>query len=1254
LFFNDKFITGKRLLFLLTTAAKIRLWLALLCAAFLLTGIIVQWTFTPKVDLTQTAAVLEKNLHDKESYVKQLADKDHIDRLKRLASDNKDAINFIEEVTLDRRIMAYTYVNDQLSFWSSVKVIPKITGYKEGAQFIRLTNGYYEVIKKTDGSFSALFFIPVKIIYPFENRYLRNNIDRDLLDDDNIDIADFADKAIYDIHNIDGKYIFSIELKPDSVNLRYYDLQITLWLLSFLTLCVLVHNICNLIARRVGVGAAVAALLLFLGVVRFINLYYGWPVVSHFQLFSPQLYHYNSIFPSLGDFCLNIFAACWLASFLYHNRHRLLKNPLGKQASYAVMVVYSLVLIALATLLLRLFYSLVLTSNISFDVTNVFNLSGYSFIGVLILCFSFMLYYLLNDTFLVLARRLDIPASHKVLILLGFMSAATLYTILQRDTSLFYILVGVFTAIRVFPIWHGDGKLTPPAFLGLLATCSLISAIKLNHFQELKEHNVRKALVQKLVVADDPDADISFRNIEKQIINDSFLLKYFRDSSRNNQYLKTRFQKLYFDGYLSKYDFQIYAFDDKGQLLTGDKNYDLNVFKDLVAYSSLKVSNYFYRETEAFGFQRYFAILPIFQQDNYRGTIVVWLQAKPLVNNLSFPELLVPGDVKNNDDYANYSYAYYDDGHLVNKAGPYAYNLRNYDLTGLPKRYLFKQNKADNYKWYKPFEHYSHLIYELNSRNVIIVTHQEDPLAQSVTSLTFFFVTLLTFSMVIIFITWSWARIRIFNIKNQRIRLSFRINLDKILYRSRIQFSVIITVVITLLLVGAITFQTISTQYREQQDDMIREKLRRIAEVFENGLQKNLYTTTQAGSVKFNEFADTYNADLTLYNLDGVVLLTTQPKLYDYSILMRKMNARAYITMRRMQRSEFLNDEKLGSLNYKSAYIPIKNIKQQTIAFLQLPYFANATDHNNRIGSLLNAMINIYALVFIAIGLVAVIIARQITSPLTFIQYNLSKTIYGRKNEPIVWHRDDEIGALVKEYNKMIAELENSAAKLAQSERESAWREMAKQVAHEIKNPLTPLKLGLQLLDKAWKDKDPKFDQKFERFSKSFVEQIESLSSIASEFSAFAKMPDTRIEQLNIFEMINQAVIIFRQMDNITIDYQPGTDFIISADRDQLLRCFNNLLKNAIEAVPQDRAGHIKITHKTNGQNTLIMLADNGNGIPEHLRERIFEPNFTTKSSGTGLGLAFVKNSIENAGGKIWFETEIGKGTTFYLSLTGV
>lgn len=472
------------------------------------------------------------------------------------------------------------------------------------------------------------------------------------------------------------------------------------------------------------------------------------------------------------------------------------------------------------------------------------------------------------------------------------------------------------------------------------------------------------------------------------------------------------------------------------------------------------------------------------------------------------------------------------------------------------------------------------------------------------------------------------------------------------MYKTRIQFSMVFAVVVTLILVGVVTYISISTEYQKQQDNLIRDRIIKITDAFENGMfDKYMTHINEQSQLKFDALAASYSSDLVLFDSHGSLLITTQPRIYDYNLIAKRMNAKAYINLCVEKRSEIVNDEMIGSLNYKTVYAPIRS-KGETVAFLQLPYFSNQADYDERIGSLLNFMINIYAIIFIAIGLLAVIIARQITNPLNFIQQSLSKTIYGKKNEPIKWDRDDEIGALIKEYNKMISALEASAARLAQSERESAWREMAKQVAHEIKNPLTPLKLGLQLLEKSWREKDAKFDQKFERFSKSFVEQIESLSQIASEFSAFAKMPDTRMDRFNIFEVINQAVTIFKQTENFNINYQmPDEPFFVVADRDQLLRCFNNLLKNAIEATPGDRVGLLEITYETDENNICIAVKDNGNGIPEGMHEKIFEPNFTTKSSGTGLGLAFVKNSVENAGGKVWFETAAGQGTTFFLSL---
>jgi len=195
--------------------------------------------------------------------------------------------------------------------------------------------------------------------------------------------------------------------------------------------------------------------------------------------------------------------------------------------------------------------------------------------------------------------------------------------------------------------------------------------------------------------------------------------------------------------------------------------------------------------------------------------------------------------------------------------------------------------------------------------------------------------------------------------------------------------------------------------------------------------------------------------------------------------------------------------------------------------------------------------------------------------------------------------------------------------------------------------------LGIQMLDRSWRDKDENFDEKFKKFSKSFLEQIESLSRIASEFSNFAQMPDLKLEKLDLLDVLSRAIQVFNQMDHVQIQCDEASlrNCVIIADKDQLLRAFNNLLKNAVEAMPDGKEGLIKVIGIKEDKAVLISIIDNGNGIPEELRERIFVPNFTTKSSGMGLGLAFVKQAIENMGGSINYKTEINIGTTFYITL---
>lgn len=1251
--FYTKF-TNQHCLFL-TAIAKIRLLLALICASLLLTAIVVQKTYTPKNNLEQPALALERSLHSKEAYVSNIINnKANFDKLRTLPDNQNAALNFIEEVTSQKRIWLTTLVNNHLTFWSGIKILPDtLRPVKEGRSFIKINNGYYEAIRKTSGNFTAIFYIPVKWDYSLQNKYLQNTFDEGLNSDTSLALADITDKEVYYVHSIDHQYLFSVKIKPNHTNHNFYLFVTILWILSFVTLCILMHILCNYIANKGHLLLSFLTLAAFIILLRTANQVLHWPVyVSQFSLFNPAYYSDGRLFPSLGDFSVNLLMVFWLAGFIYQYRFKIAKPVQNKYKGYLIIAGCTLAILTGLKLFVDVFRDMVITSKVNFDVSNVLNLSAYSLVGVIMVCFCFLIFNLVDEILLVIVLRVKIPVMHKALIFFSGILIATIITSITGPFTLFYILAGLVVAIRAYIVWYKNGQLTASSFLCVLILSALIASVKLNAFQNQREHEIRKVLIKKLEAADDKNADYIFKHIEKQMITDKFLINYFKDSSHNSNYLRTHFQKTYFDGYLSKYDFKIYEFDNSGKSISTDKNYILDNFKDMVVFSAFKVSNYFYRENDSFGFQSYFALLPVQVNNKNLGTFVIALKSKPLQYTNSFPELLVDEQLKLTNEFKGYSYAFYSDNHLLSQSGQYTYSLINNEFNARPKQYVFKNTSSSGQPWYKAFTNYNHLIYKPSARKMIIISKQEYPVLYSVTSLTFFFVLMLIFNAIVMGTRWLWRRVRFIRIEQNEIVWNFHINFDRILYKTRIQFSMIFAVVVTLMLVGVITCFSIVAQYHEQQVSAITDRITRIASAFENHIDNQASPFNLETQISFNAFADAYATDLTLFDKSGALLYTTQPKIYTLGLLQPRMNGRAFIYLSKLQKSELVNQERIGGLDYAAGYAPIRNAQNETIAFLQLPFFSNEAELTERIGSLLNAMINIYALIFIAIGLFAILVARQITNPLSFIQHSLSKTIYGRKNEPIVWRRNDEIGSLVKEYNNMIAALEYSASRLAQSERESAWREMAKQVAHEIKNPLTPLKLGLQLLEKSWKDKDPKFDAKFERFSKSFVEQIESLSSIASEFSAFAKMPDTRMERLDIIELLNQAVTIFKQMDNITINFNaPEEPFLIVADRDQLLRCFNNLLKNAIEAMPPNRPGIIDIDYSIEGRSILINVRDNGNGIPETLRSKIFEPNFTTKSSGTGLGLAFVKNSIENAGGKVWFETVINEGTVFHLNL---
>jgi len=351
-------------------------------------------------------------------------------------------------------------------------------------------------------------------------------------------------------------------------------------------------------------------------------------------------------------------------------------------------------------------------------------------------------------------------------------------------------------------------------------------------------------------------------------------------------------------------------------------------------------------------------------------------------------------------------------------------------------------------------------------------------------------------------------------------------------------------------------------------------------------------------------------------------------------------------------KSFFVQKEQIGSLEYLSAYLPLNNNNNETLAYINLPYFARESELRYEASTFLVTFININLLLLVLAIVIAFSISNYVTRPLQFIRENLSQVKLGKTNQKIDWYRNDEIGNLVKEYNRMIDELEISAELLAKDERESAWREMAKQVAHEIKNPLTPMKLSVQYLQKAYKDRVDDWEERLDGFTNTMIEQIDSLSLIASEFSDFAKLPSNNNSKIELNSFIPDVVKLYKDFDKVKIKLNiQEQKMIIYADSKQMLRVFNNIIKNAIQSYNKDETAFIFIECVKEGSQAVIKVKDEGCGIPPEQQDKIFNPYFTTKTGGLGLGLAMVKNIVESFNGAVTFETQTNSGTTFIIRL---
>ncbi|MBT6513440.1 MAG: GHKL domain-containing protein [Crocinitomicaceae bacterium] len=475
--------------------------------------------------------------------------------------------------------------------------------------------------------------------------------------------------------------------------------------------------------------------------------------------------------------------------------------------------------------------------------------------------------------------------------------------------------------------------------------------------------------------------------------------------------------------------------------------------------------------------------------------------------------------------------------------------------------------------------------------------------------------------------------------------------------RSRIYFSMVIMILVSMLVTGIFTiyhFKAKNDVYHEKRLSRQEERVIATIQYFlkDSELQENLNTYIKDFADKILEIADVNNLEINVFNTSGEILMSSQIEIEDPNFYLQTISDSIFTELKRKEHVVIGHVQ--GDTKFLSTYSYVKNRNGNNICIVNLPYSRSDAANKSEVSEFLTSLIVVYAAMLIGVILLAYLLSNYITKSLRVIKERFKSVGINKKNEPIYWKGSDEIGSLVAEYNHMVTQLEFSAEKLAKSERESAWREMAKQVAHEIKNPLTPMKLSVQHLQRSFDPDDPDFKERMASFSDKMIRQIDTLSTIANEFSNFAKMPKANIGEINIIKLVNEACELFSETENLKLNFTNNTGkevLTITGDNEQLTRVFNNLIKNGIQAIPNERKGEIIVVVEMTADSVIIQVKDNGIGISKDKKEQIFVPNFTTKSSGSGLGLAMVKSIIENHQGSVWFETIPPTETSFFVSL---
>ena len=1162
---------------------------------------------------------------------------------------------------IDRKYGFFLYELDSagqpgiLRFWNDQRSLPAASLLQDTSsnRFVQLSNGQYDFVRKVvtlpDGkSIAAIALIPVRWQYYIST----SNLTPEFSDVPSAEVRVRISSAPseFPVKNIFGKTLFYLDKKPGyHAPSHNWAIPLTV-LLGVLLILILIHNVAHTIREAWGAVWGISFLVTVIFLLRMMT--YSFPEILNlrqFELFDPTIYSSSIILSSLGDLVINAFLFCWVILFIKRELSEYtIPQSIHRWKNWLWSGLGLISLVITTFEFANIIQSLVTDAKISFNVTNFFSLlRDYSFVGFLALAALALGYFFLSQVIFQLIGYLIRALSIVLYILIAFMGL--LWLTFLRDTGVVELDIFVLLWLLAY-VWLMQRRIfsdlrfrlnVSEVLFWLFIFSTSISAVILFESRKMEEEQ-RKRTAETLAEQADPSSEKVLSIVFSYIDNDFLSVNFSRlQDPVSNQLMKDSMVSRNFSPYQSKFDTRLYTFDGDEKALYNERpiSFDtLNTTFTLMGKST-GVQDLRYVEKS---FDKYTYIYKKTSRDMSTGKINGYLFILSEPKSYKSDDALVPELFRQRQENLPESYAIYNRRELISYKSDYPFST-HLSEDQIPKMDFVHVHKGS----------YDELWHRMSDDSFVVVVKRDNSVLEDITLFAYLFsaflflVALFRIAALLIWSRLHWSQLRAY----------WEMNI-----RSQIHTTIIFISLFSFVVIGIATIIFFINRYNRNNQDRLSRSMQVLVSEVQNKVdgqfiyvaESNSYYPAMRADLQkmIEEVAQVNGTDINVYDLEGNLQASSHLFVYNKGILSNKMHPLAYYNLHQLNAIQYTNREQVGGVPYVSIYRPLRDGNGNAYAYLNIPSFTTQDELKEEISNFLVTIINLNAFIFLIAGTIALFLTNRITASFLLISKKMQEINLGKTNEEIEWKRNDEIGGLVKEYNKMVKKLEDSAAALAKSEREGAWREMARQVAHEIKNPLTPMKLSIQYLQKAIDNNSPNVKEMAASVAKTLVEQIDHLSKIASDFSQFANIGNPKKEVFDLHEMLYSLTSLYETTENLLFKWVPVHQRImVFADKTQLNRLFTNLLQNAVEACYSKPKRVVSVSEEFREEVIIIKVTDNGEGIPTEMHSKIFIPNFTTKSSGTGLGLAMSKTIVEQAKGRIWFETVEGEGTTFYVEL---